>query len=144
MDDMFETDFSFLSGLQVEEVKTDKPVVRRSGGKIREVAGLTYQVQGSWAGKKRPEFTEEHRDKIAAARAKQEITPETCAKISQALKGRVPVGNKAAHIARSRRVMTPYGEFPSIAQAMKALKQDVVKRIKSGYPGYYFIEKEAK
>jgi hypothetical protein len=142
-DDDFQTDFSFLQALNVQQVEVPvQTQVRtpRTKARVRVIHGFEYQMRGVWYGKSRPEFSDEHRAKIAQARSQQVITDETRAKISTALKGRTPVGQTAAAKARSRVVVTPHGEFSSIAEAQRVLKQDVVKRIRKGYDGYYFKE----
>jgi len=124
MDDLFETDFSFLVGLQVEEAKTDKPVVRRSGGKIREVAGLTYQVLPASA----------HCEK-------------TRAKISASLKGRRPKMAGIARLGTGKPIQTPFGAFKSVNELTE--KTGKTKNwfwyMQKNYPDqYYYITKDAK
>lgn len=132
-EDMFETDWSFLSGVSVE---TTAPPVKHTEKKPARV----YQMLGFEYSLRRPQ-SPETRAKLKAINTGKITTAETRAKISLALKGRVPAGNKASHKARAKPVMTPHGVFDTIGMAAKVLKQDVKKRIKSGHEGYYFITK---
>lgn len=106
MDDMFETDFSFLSGLQVEIVPDTEPVTKSVASakqrKTYQVAGLTYQVQGSWFGVKRGPISPETSAKISAVQTGRPLTAEWRANISAALKGHTRTAETRAKMSAAQ------------------------------------------